>query len=108
MIKPVMVRLTKKQILEVAKLAKINLGKSEIKKRAKELSEVISYIKELEETDTNNVQPTSQTTKLENVSRDDVVRTDETLGETEVFLSTNKFHNGYFIVPMVLGQRSDK
>ena len=63
--------LTKKEIEHIANLARLELTDEEYKKYGKQLSGVLSYISELQEVDTTNVEPTAQVTGLENVLRED-------------------------------------
>lgn len=103
-----MAKLTRDDVLHVAKLAKLTLSKGEIEKFRKQLSEVISYISQLSEVDTKNTKPTAQTTGLENVKRDDGVRSEDSLSQEEALSGTDKTHNGYFKVGAILEERSDK
>jgi len=64
-----MAKLTTDDVKHVAKLANLPLTDEEIKKFQEQLSSVVSYIDELQEVDTKDVEPTSQTTGLENVFR---------------------------------------
>lgn len=60
--------ISKNDVKHVAKLAKLELSDHEINKFSKQLSEIVTYVKELEKVDTSKVEPTSQTTGLENIS----------------------------------------
>lgn len=103
-----MSKLSKADVLHVAKLAKLDLSDSEVEKFQGQLSKVIDQIGELSEVDTKNVEPTSQTTGLENVYRIDEVKTENCLSQDEVLSGTDKIHNGYFKVGAILSERSDK
>lgn len=69
-----MTQLTQEQVRHVAKLARLKLSDEEVGKFSKQLSAVFEYMEELNEVDTEGVVPTAQTTGLENVTREDVVR----------------------------------
>lgn len=97
--------LTKADVEHVAKLARLTLTASEIAKFQKQLSAIISYIDELSEVDTTSVEPTSQTTGLENVSRSDEIDIAAILNQDEALSGTEKVHNGYFVVSMVLTEK---
>lgn len=58
-------------VSHIAKLANLKLTEEEEKKFEKQLSDVLEYIKKLEEVDTNDILPTSQVTGLENIMSDD-------------------------------------
>ena len=101
-------KLTKKDIKHVAKLSNLKLSLNEISAFEKELSSVISYIENLNEVDISGVEPTSQTTGLINVLREDEIRGDDMLSVDEVISGTNKTHNNLFKVPMVLREKKEK
>lgn len=100
-------KLDEKAVEHVAKLAKLSLPKEDIKKYKEQLSEVISYVEELSEVDTEGVDPTSQTTGLENVTREDKTGTGVGLSKEKALSGTEKTKNDYFVVPGVLTKRGD-
>lgn len=102
-----MVNLSKADVLYVAKLAKLNLTGAEIEKFLPQLSSIVDYISELSQVDTEGIEPTSQTTGLENVYREDVVAP-SSINQDAVLSGTNSTHNGYFKVGAILTERSDK
>ena len=103
-----MAKLNKDEILHIAKLAKIEITDKEVEKYTEQLSEVVDYFSKLSEVDTNNIEPTSQTTGLENVTRSDLVKTENSLTQEEAIAGTDKIYNGYFRVGAILTERSDK
>lgn len=102
-----MAGLTTSDVKHVAKLANLSLTASELKKFQKQLSSVINYIDELQEVQTKDVEPTSQTTGLENVFREDVIDITSILSQESALSGTEKVHNGYFVVPMVLEEKKE-
>lgn len=86
----------------VAKLANLPLTPVEEKKFEKQLSEILSYVEKLKEVDTKNVEPTSQVTGLENVTRED--KTIPSLSQEEALSNTKSQHNGLFKVKAILGE----
>lgn len=66
-------KLTRDEIVHVAKLARLELTEEEIEKYGEQLSGVLSYIDQLREVDTVNVEPTAQVTGLQNAWREDLV-----------------------------------
>ncbi len=103
-----MAKLTINDVKHVAKLANLPLPDSEIKKFQSQLSSVLGYIAELSEVDTKDVQPTNQTTGLENVFRDDEIDPTRILLQKDALSGTEETHNGFFVVPMVLGERKEE
>jgi aspartyl-tRNA(Asn)/glutamyl-tRNA(Gln) amidotransferase subunit C len=61
------------QVRHVAKLARLNLKDEEVEKFAGQLSNIFDYVDLLNEVDVDGVEPTSQVTGLENVTRPDEV-----------------------------------
>lgn len=100
--------LTKQDVLHVAKLAKLDLTDSEIEKFLPQLDEVINFISQLNEVNTDGVEPTSQTTGLENVTRPDEVNVENCLTSYQATSNTDSFYNGYFKVKAILSERTDK
>ncbi|MBI1864018.1 Asp-tRNA(Asn)/Glu-tRNA(Gln) amidotransferase subunit GatC [Candidatus Woesebacteria bacterium] len=68
-----MSKLTINEVDHVAKLAKLTLTPEETKKFQKQLSAVVDYFNELQKVDTTGVEPTSQTTGLLNITRNDEI-----------------------------------
>ena len=65
-------KISLKEVEHIAELARIELTEEEKKKFSDELSDVLSYVEQLQEVDTKNVEPVSQVTGLVNVVREDV------------------------------------
>ncbi len=102
-----MAKLTKKEVKHVADLSNLVLTEEEIAKFTPQLDKIIEFVSTLDEVDTKNVEPTSQTTGLKNVLRDDIVKSDELLSQEEA-LSNTDGHNGYFKVKAILTNRTDE
>ncbi|MEK7518093.1 MAG: Asp-tRNA(Asn)/Glu-tRNA(Gln) amidotransferase subunit GatC [Patescibacteria group bacterium] len=87
-------------ITHVAKLANLTLSKEEQEKFESQLSSVLDYVNKLKEIDTKNVEPTSQVTGLENVTREDEVK--PSLSQEEALSNTKSKHTGLFKVKAIL------
>lgn len=68
-----MSKLTQDQVLKLAHLSRLKLTEEEIERFRIELSEILSYVEQLNKADTGGLQPTYQVTGLKNVMRDDKV-----------------------------------
>lgn len=68
-------KLTKEQVCHVAKLARLGLSEAEVEKFQTQLSGILDYVGQLNEVDTEGVEPTAQVTGLTNITRDDRVKT---------------------------------
>ncbi len=86
--------LTRDDVLHVAKLAKLDLTNEEVARFQRQLSKIVDYISQLSEIDTSSLEPTSQTTGLENVFRKDEVK------------PSSYTRNGYFVVNAILDKKS--
>ncbi len=103
-----MASLSKADVLHVAKLAKLELTEPEIEKFTSQLAGIVDFIGQLEEVDTKDVEPTSQTTGLEDVFREDGIKEENCFTQDEATSGTDKLYNGYFKVGAILAERSDK
>lgn len=103
-----MAKLTRDDILHVAKLAKLDITDAEVKKYSDQLSKIVEYVSELSEVDTKDLEPTSQTTGLENVFRQDQINLTNCLTQDAVVSGSDKTYNGYFKVKAILTERTDK
>jgi aspartyl-tRNA(Asn)/glutamyl-tRNA(Gln) amidotransferase subunit C len=101
-----MIKLKLSEVVHVAKLANLNLTKKEEKLFTKQLSDVVGYIEELKKVDTKGVKPTSQTTGLENTTRKDLIKENNSLGQKSALSGAKFTHNGYFVVDYLLKERS--
>jgi len=90
----------KLDVTHVAKLANLSLSDEEKKKFEKQLEETIEYIESLNEVNTEGVEPTSQVTGLENVTREDEIR--PSLSQEEALRNAKSTHNGFFKVKGIL------
>ena len=66
-------KLNKQEIEHIADLARLELSDDELEKYRNQISDILGYIDQLQEVDTNNVEPTAQITGLENVLREDEI-----------------------------------
>ncbi len=68
-----MSKLSKEDILKLARLARLRLTEEEVVLYQKELSAILSYVEQLNSVDVTGLEPTYQVTGLTNVTRPDVV-----------------------------------
>ncbi len=67
--------ITRKDVLHVARLARLSLNEAEIDDLIRELGRILEYVELLREVDTTGVPATCQVTVAESPLRDDVVST---------------------------------
>lgn len=100
--------INRQDVIHVAKLANLSLANEEIEKFHSQLSDIVGYIGELDEVDTSDVEPTSQCTGLENITRSDEIQPEIVLNPEEALSGTDNAHNGYFKVKAILRERKEK
>jgi aspartyl-tRNA(Asn)/glutamyl-tRNA(Gln) amidotransferase subunit C len=90
----------KVDISHIAKLANLNLNDKEKDVFEKQLSSILSYIDKLKDLKTENIEETSQTTGLENITKEDAPI--PSVSQEEALSNTKSKHNGLFKVKGVL------
>ena len=66
-------KLSREDVLHIAKLARLGLDESEINKLQEQLSNILDNFEILQQVDTDNVIPTSHSIQLQNVLKEDEV-----------------------------------
>lgn len=69
-----MSKLTRDDILKLARLSRLKLTDDEVENFRGELSKILDYVETLDEVDTSDLVPTHQVTGLKNVKRPDEVK----------------------------------
>lgn len=65
--------ITHEDIVHLADLSDFSLSEDEIDSLGRDLKDIIKYISQLEELDTDNIEPTYQVFEMENVWREDEI-----------------------------------
>ena len=92
--------ITKKDVEYVANLAKLKLNEQQKKLFLKQLNNILSYFQQLNELDTNNVEPTSYILHTSNLLHEDTVL--PSLPQKSVLNLTEYKKDSYFKVPKIL------
>jgi aspartyl-tRNA(Asn)/glutamyl-tRNA(Gln) amidotransferase subunit C len=66
-----MAKLSRDDVLHIAKLARLKFSDTEVEKFQMELTAILQYVEQLNEVDTEGVEPVSQITGLKMVTRKD-------------------------------------
>lgn len=69
-----MAKLTREDVLKLARLARISLSDEEVDHYTDDLSAILGYVEQLSAVDVEGLTPTNQVTGLTNVMREDDVR----------------------------------
>lgn len=68
-----MTQISRDDVQRLALLSRLQLGDDEADALATDITNILGYVEQLDELDTDNVEPTYQVTGLQNVWRDDEV-----------------------------------
>jgi len=68
-----MSKLSRDDVLKLARLSRISLSDDEVDALAEELSAILGYVEQLSDVDVSGLQPTNQVTGLTNVMRADKI-----------------------------------
>lgn len=93
-------KISKKDVEYVSKLAKLRLSKKEKEKFTKQLDQILKYVDKLNELDTEKVKPTSHVLPLKNVFREDKIG--KSLKVEKVLKNAPEKAKGFFKVPKVI------
>ena len=91
---------SKEEILHIAKLANLNIKDEEIDKYAKNLEDILNFVKVLNDVDTENVEESIGTTNSFNVFRKDEIKE---FGDRDILLqNAPEQEDGMFRIPKVI------
>lgn len=94
--------LDQEQVHKVAHLARLALTPEEEAQLSGELSQILEYVEQLNELDTEGVPPTTRAIELSNITREDLLTPDEF---REALLDNAPDRDGdFFKVPQILGE----
>jgi aspartyl-tRNA(Asn)/glutamyl-tRNA(Gln) amidotransferase subunit C len=96
--------ISKKEVEHIAKLARLGLTEKEREKMQKELSLILDYIEKLKEVDVSKVKPTSHSIKVENVTRNDEVRSLKPEVRRKIIEQVPETKAGYLKVKSIFNQ----
>jgi aspartyl-tRNA(Asn)/glutamyl-tRNA(Gln) amidotransferase subunit C len=96
-----MADLSSKDILKLARLARLQLSDEEVEQFRGEISAILAYVEQLQKVDTKGLEPTYQVTGLKNVMRPDEVKDYGTTAE-ELLKNAPATEKGHFKVRRIL------
>lgn len=92
--------ITEKDVEHIGTLACVDLTAQETELFAKQFNSILEYFKELDEVDTDNVEPTYHVIGLTNVFRDDVAT--ESLPQEDALANAPRKENGFIKGPRIV------
>ena len=91
----------REDIIHLAQLSNFSLSEKEAASLQKDLQGIVKYISQLDELDTDNIEPTYQVFEMENIWRDDEIKPQD--ADREQLLALTKEEKDHQIkVPKVL------
>lgn len=91
-----------KQVEQIAKLARLKFDENEIENLTKDMNKILDYMDQLNELDTDNIEPLSHPLDLSNVMREDKLK--ESISREEVFKNAPSHNEEFFKVPKVINK----
>ncbi|KOP71287.1 Asp-tRNA(Asn)/Glu-tRNA(Gln) amidotransferase subunit GatC [Cytobacillus solani] len=95
-----MSRISADQVKHVANLARLAITEEETEKFTNQLDAIISFAEQLNEINTDGVEPTSHILDMKNVMREDVPQ--EGLPQSEVLKNAPEHQDGQVKVPSIM------
>jgi len=95
-------KITIQEVDNIASLARIELSEAEKKEFADQLSDVLVYVEQLKEANTDGVEPISQVTGMINVMRDDVIEDSDEKMRSGIFNNFPDKEGDYVKVKQVM------
>ncbi|MFC2024973.1 Asp-tRNA(Asn)/Glu-tRNA(Gln) amidotransferase subunit GatC [Chloroflexota bacterium] len=93
-------KLSREEVLHIARLARLGLTEAEVDKLREQLSNILENFEVLQEVDTSDIPPTAQSIALQNVVSDDEVA--PSLSQNQVLANAPKKEGEFFRVRAVL------
>lgn len=93
-------KIQKKEVEAVGLLARIELSEDEKELFGQQLSSILSYIEQLKELDTSQVEPTTHVLSLHNVFREDKVL--PSLSPEQALANAPEVKDGFYRVPKII------
>ena len=96
--------ISREDVLQVARLARLELSEPELEKMREQLNSILTYIDRLKELDVAGVEPTSHAVPMVNVMRDDVVV--PSFPREEMLANAPDRVGDFFRVPRIIEDRA--
>jgi len=94
-------KITKEQVMHVAKLARLHLDDASVELYTKQLGDILTHMETLNSVDTEDVVPTSHAIFINNAFREDKVKA--SVSVERALANAPQSEDGSFVVPKVIG-----
>jgi aspartyl-tRNA(Asn)/glutamyl-tRNA(Gln) amidotransferase subunit C len=92
--------LSREEVEKVALLGRLRLPEAELERFTTQLNQIVGYVEQLQELDTEDVEPMAHPLPVQNVFREDQVR--ESIGADAALAGAPKRDERFYLVPPVL------
>lgn len=96
-----MAKLSRDDVLKLARLSRLHLSEEEIEQFTKEISAILGYVEQLQSVDLKDLKPTNQVTGLTNVLRPDEIK-DYGVTQEDLLKNLPAEHEGHIKVKRML------
>ena len=93
-------KLSREEVLRIARLARLGLSDAEIDRMGEQLSDILENFEILQEVDTTDVPPTAHVIEMENITRHDEAA--PSCPQNEILANAPREEDGFFRVKAVL------
>jgi aspartyl-tRNA(Asn)/glutamyl-tRNA(Gln) amidotransferase subunit C len=93
-------KLSHEEVLHITRLARLGLTEAEVDRLSEQLSNILEHFEVLQQVDTTDVPPTTQSIELKNVLRDD--EASASLPQSQVLANAPRREGDFFRVRAVL------
>jgi aspartyl-tRNA(Asn)/glutamyl-tRNA(Gln) amidotransferase subunit C len=93
-------KLSREEVLHIARLARLGLTEAEVDRLSEQLSNILENFEVLQQVDTTGVPPTAQPNTLQNVLKEDEVK--PSLPQNKVLANAPRKEGDFFRVKAVL------
>ena len=97
-----MAHISQNEVEYVAQLARLELTEPEKTLFGEQLSQILTYVGQLQEVSTEVIPPTASVVEQESVWREDVPR--EGLSQEQALSNAPEASEGFFVVPKIIGK----
>ena len=97
-----MAKISDQEVEHVAQLARLDLTQPEKKVFAEQLSQVLTFVGQLQDVATEGIPLTASVVEQESMLREDSPR--EGLSQKKALSNAPQAHDGFFVVPKIIGK----
>lgn len=97
-----MAKISHEEVEHIARLAKLDLTEPEKTLFEEQLSQILTFVGQLDEVSTEGIPPTASVAEQESVLRDDLPRAG--LSPEQALSNAPEASGGFFVVPKIIGK----